>query len=344
MQSAPEVDAVISTRQLPLTSICTDPSSQGRVKIHSQIVREYAGAMKRQREEGTWRFPPIILFSEATTSLPNGDGRVYWIGDGFHRVLTAKEAGLEEILAEVRAGNQRDALLYSLSANNAHGLPKTRADKRKAVSLLLSDAQWSRWSDVEIARHCQVSNRFVGTMRHRASLNNSMMRERKVRRGGKVYGMNVTAIGNSKGQASNQVCAPTPDSAAIPESADALGIPLPEAASAAFAVRAKFERAKDLCAQLDGQLNDIANAPGGEALRELLDQVPGEDSFTCAELTALVQKLVATEPYALRCPNCYLAHPGWNNPECKACKGRPWLTRMGFESCSEDYRRQVLAT
>jgi hypothetical protein len=41
---------------------------------------------------------------------------------------------------------QRDALLYSISFNAAHGLPRTNADKRKAVRLLLADAEWGQWS------------------------------------------------------------------------------------------------------------------------------------------------------------------------------------------------------
>jgi hypothetical protein len=32
------------------------------------------------------------------------DGRDYWLGDGFHRVLAARKARLTEIAAEVRFG------------------------------------------------------------------------------------------------------------------------------------------------------------------------------------------------------------------------------------------------
>jgi hypothetical protein len=52
---------------------------------------------------------------------------------------------------------QQDALLYSISSNAEHGLPRSNADKRKAVRLLLADAEWGQWSDRESARHCQVS-------------------------------------------------------------------------------------------------------------------------------------------------------------------------------------------
>jgi hypothetical protein len=46
-----------------------------------------------------------------------------------------------EITADLRQGTQRDAVLFGISANSAHGLPRNNADKRKAVSLLLGDAR-----------------------------------------------------------------------------------------------------------------------------------------------------------------------------------------------------------
>jgi hypothetical protein len=42
-------------------------------------------------------------------------------------------------------------------------------DKRKAVTLLQADTEWSQWSDSEIARHCQVSQSFVTGLRRRLS-------------------------------------------------------------------------------------------------------------------------------------------------------------------------------
>jgi hypothetical protein len=164
-----------------VADIQADESSQARVKINASVVRDYAAAMKQQLAESGLRFPPIVLFT---------DGKDYRVGDGFHRVLAARQAGLTEIEAEVHPGTQRDALMYSISANSAHGLPRTNADKRKAVLLLLADAEWSQWSDREIGRRCGVSHSYVDRMRRDSSGNGCQMRERKVRRGGKVYEMN----------------------------------------------------------------------------------------------------------------------------------------------------------
>ena len=56
-------------------------------------------------------------------------------------------------------------MLFSVGANAAHGLPRTREDKRPAVLTLLGDAEWSKWSDREIARQCGVAHSFVGSLR-----------------------------------------------------------------------------------------------------------------------------------------------------------------------------------
>ena len=139
-----------------LERIPTDEGAQTRVTIRAAVVRHYAAAMTEQLTEGGLRFPPVILFSAGTD---------YWLGDGCHRVLAARKAGLTEIAAEVRPGTQRDALLFAISANSVHGLARTNADKRKAVALLLADSEWSQWSDREIARRCQVGNVLVSRMR-----------------------------------------------------------------------------------------------------------------------------------------------------------------------------------
>lgn len=71
--------------------------------------------------------------------------------------------------------------MHSVGTNGEHGLPRTNADKRHAVLLLLNDIAtgcergnhvcsggsrcWESWSNHEIARRCSVSSPFVGEMR-----------------------------------------------------------------------------------------------------------------------------------------------------------------------------------
>ena len=59
--------------------------------------------------------------------------------------------------------------IASLGANGSHGLPRTNADKRRAVEILLRDPEWSQWSDREIARRACVHHQMVGAMRRELS-------------------------------------------------------------------------------------------------------------------------------------------------------------------------------
>ena len=154
MDSSPNsaVDCVL----VPLDRIPTDDGAQARTRVRDGVVRDYAAAMAQQLDAGGLSFPPVTLFS---------DGQAYWLADGWHRVLAARRAGLTDIAAEVRPGTRRDALLFAVAANGTHGLPRSRADKRKAVALLLTDAEWGQWSDREIARRCQVDHKMVSRMR-----------------------------------------------------------------------------------------------------------------------------------------------------------------------------------
>lgn len=46
-----------------------------------------------------------------------------------------------------------------------HGLRRTNEDKRNAVSVLLNDEEWSKWSNVEIAKRCGVGETLVRSLR-----------------------------------------------------------------------------------------------------------------------------------------------------------------------------------
>src|SRR5262249_24549543 len=84
-------------------------------------------------------------------------GHQCWLADGFHRFLGRELAGLDKVLCRVHKGGRRDALLFAVGANAAHGLPRSPADKRNAVRLLLQDEEWQGWSAQQIAQAARVS-------------------------------------------------------------------------------------------------------------------------------------------------------------------------------------------
>jgi hypothetical protein len=316
---------------VPLDRIPTDERTQTRVRVRSGVVRDYAAAMKKQLSEGGLCFPPIILFH---------DGQDYWLGDGFHRVLAAREAGLTEMAAEVRLGSQRDALLFAISANIGHGLGRTTPDKRKAVALLLADAEWSQWSDREIGRRCQVGNALVSRMRRSASVSGTQMQTRKVHRAGRVYEMKPAG---GEG-AEPDLAAPTPEAPAdAVHRADALGLPLPEARANAFTAAADFQEARELLDRLARVVDRIARGPAGERYRRELvwKTKEGPGHFACPVLAACGSKLLGAEPYCGYCPNCHADSPARGHRDCKTCGGLGWTTRAAFEACRASDQERI---
>lgn len=139
------------TEFIATKSIRLDGGTQPRAEMNNDVVTEYAAAMKAGD-----KFPPIEVVY---------DGTDYWPWDGHHRVRAAQIANLTKIEANVRSGTHRDAILLSCGANPHHGLPRTNADKRRAVMRLLTDDEWGKWSSREIARRCAVSHTFIDELR-----------------------------------------------------------------------------------------------------------------------------------------------------------------------------------
>jgi hypothetical protein len=160
--------------------IRTDGGTQARAALDEKTVADYAEAMLRGDI-----FPEVVVFY---------DGTDYWPGDGFHRLAATERAQLAEIAADVRQGTQRDAVLYAVGANARHGLRRTDADKRRAVETLLRDAEWSRWSNREIASAAGVSKGFVGDVREELT-GVRAPDEVKASRGGREY--TVKTSGNT---------------------------------------------------------------------------------------------------------------------------------------------------
>ena len=141
---------------MKITQLKIELQTQSRVAINQDTVAEYADAMM----DGE-KFPPVVAFY---------DGKEYYLADGYHRYFAAKKAGIDEIDCDVKNGTLRDAVLYSVGVNSAHGLRRSNEDKRKAVMTILDDVEWAEWSDITIAKKCQVTSAFVGRVRKSLNL------------------------------------------------------------------------------------------------------------------------------------------------------------------------------
>lgn len=132
---------------LALKKITLDPRTQPREKMDQTVILDYAELVDV--------LPPVVVFGN--------NGVAWWLADGWHRYYAHQEAGRKHILADVRAGGVRDAILFSCGVNSQHGLRRTNEDKRRAVRTLLLDPEWGKWSNREIARQCAVDE---GTVRN----------------------------------------------------------------------------------------------------------------------------------------------------------------------------------
>lgn len=139
------------TKTLKLDDITIDGGTQIRVELDQQHVADLAGADDLE---------PVIVYH---------DGSTHWLADGFHRYFAAKHRGDKDIAARIVKGTQREAILFAVGANAAHGLKRTNADKRKAVLTLLQDAEWGKRSDSWIAEKCRVHHETVAAIRREST-------------------------------------------------------------------------------------------------------------------------------------------------------------------------------
>lgn len=138
-------------KKLNILNIRTDGGTQPRLELDQAMVKDYAEKMR----DGIV-FPPIIVFH---------DGSEYWLADGFHRYFATKSNALTTIEAEVKQGTLRDAMLFAWSANNRHGKPPKPEDIRAIIRKMFEDEEWSKWSNVQIAKQLEVSVSTVQRLR-----------------------------------------------------------------------------------------------------------------------------------------------------------------------------------
>lgn len=170
-------------RQLPLGVIRHDLGTQTRAAIDYATAEEYAEVLLAGDE-----LPSLDVFF---------DGATYYLACGFHRreghaiFAERKKLNHDKVLVWCRIfkGGAREAILHGLSDNLKHGLRLSNEDKRRGVSILLADPEWSQWSNAEIARRAGCSGPLVADVREKLSLIRSTMGGRKVTRNGTTYTM-----------------------------------------------------------------------------------------------------------------------------------------------------------
>lgn len=133
-------------REIPLDDLVLDPNLYLRDRLDDFTVERYADSWQR--------LPPVTVYEV--------EGKLL-LADGFHRHAAAVMLGRKSIKAEVLHGAFSDALDFVSSVNLFHGLPLTRAERRRAVEVKMK--LHHDWSDRRMAEELGVSRELVAKTR-----------------------------------------------------------------------------------------------------------------------------------------------------------------------------------
>ncbi|MCA1685594.1 MAG: transcriptional regulator [Planctomycetia bacterium] len=133
-------------REVALDDLVLDPNLYLRDRLDDFTVERYADSWDR--------LPPVTVYDV--------DGSLV-LADGYHRHAAAVMLGRKALPAEVRQGSFTDALDFVSEINLFHGLPLTRAERRRAVEVKLK--LHHDWSDRRMAEELGVNRDLVAKTR-----------------------------------------------------------------------------------------------------------------------------------------------------------------------------------
>lgn len=311
-----------SVQLIEIDKIRFDPTTQARVQINHEQLKEYIEAYKSGD-----RFPAIVCYF---------DRKDYWIADGFHRILAAKEAGHAEIAVEIHLGDVSDAKWHAAGANVSHGIRRTNADKRKAVEFAL--AVHPEYTDGNIGKHVGVHQTFVRDVRSQVMSNITSTNsidpinkvEKRIGTDGKSYPVKREIPPPPPDPNEPPVeknTPPPPPPSKPPRILDEIGNDVPERCQDLWARR---QEAQDILTSLSRLKGVIEKA------RETRDPLFAEINFNCveAEINTLYNSMAVLKPYAV-CAYC-----GGMTAECRACKGRGLVSRHAFNAYTTKEARE----
>jgi len=310
-------EPVPTLKDLPLKAIRLDGGTQPRVAIDAETVREYAERMKAGDH-----FPPVQVYFDSAD---------HWLSDGFHRVKAAVEAGQTTIQAEVWEGTRDDAFWMSLGANRTHGLPRSHADKERAVKAAL--AARPKLSDRAIADHLGVSPSTVAKYRPTVQIGQSTERTGKDGRT-----INTANIGKTAGAKAKPTAPPNPDDIPLdlPQKPGGGQAPASEAVTdqVGHAVEGKvaeaFRRRHEMQALVLAVMKVRSVVLKAVEVKDQLytDILPSRFQADCGNV---IRQLKAAMPHAA-CPYCHAAG-------CKACHGRGWVGELAWNAAPKELKR-----
>lgn len=145
-------------KMVPLDQIEEIASVQVRERIDRKKVQEYEQLIR----DGVVLDPLIVFRTEG----PHDDRHPKFVlASGHHRKEAYANCGKPVAPCEIRDGGLSEALECAITSNARHGLPMTRADKRRAATLAVNDSVIGERSDKQIAKMLGVAASFINEVR-----------------------------------------------------------------------------------------------------------------------------------------------------------------------------------
>jgi hypothetical protein len=293
-------------KQLPLKDIRTDGKTQQR-KVDDDVVKRYAALIKDGFE-----FPPVEIIS-------NGKSNFLW--DGAHRVAAVKRLNKKYIKANIEEGTQREAIWLSFSANKKNAFPRQPGTAKEIIEKILKDEEWSKKSEVEIAKWIGVTQQYVNKIKKEIEAHpttscridsdsepkNKVLRSEtvKVKRGGSAYEMKK------------------PEKKVL----DATGKQVPEHLVKFFERSNEFRQP---IKQLNTMLKTVRE---GKEASDLIFRYIKIENLT-AEIGNVKRIFRFGLPFAV-CPYCGADE---NNAECRACSGCGFVNEATYRATPGDLK------
>jgi hypothetical protein len=162
----------VLSRTVALTEIQRDPALRVRVALSRERIAEFQAVMSNK---DTQPLPPM----ECTEV-----GGELFLSDGWHRYEAHTALKHKTVEVRVRKGSKADAFRAACMADRYCALPRTKADKNRAVTLALG---MNLWRDRFIADMLAVSPNFVGQVRKRIQVDTPADNTPKIGRDGKLH-------------------------------------------------------------------------------------------------------------------------------------------------------------
>lgn len=330
-------------KPIAIDLIRTDCGTQTRAAINEEVVGEYAELLRSSKSKWPFREPVVLV----------DDGNGYILASGFHRVLACVKAKKDMVMAHVHKGTRHDALVMSLGSNQEHGLRRTNADKRHAVTLALADAELAEMSDRALAELCGVGHQLVAEVR-KARLDDSSSQNGKntgklpktrVGRDGRAINTEAISEANRKRASAKKQDPAAPPKisggttfnvdeieavneaeaaelrASTPDT-DQWGAEIQPHAEEAFKAVPRFDEILKLLREARRLYLHLPDAEGGQFLQS--GSITSRSGWSHAGIINAIRDLEDAKPAHTICPYSVNENQKHGN-DCTLCKGLNWI-------------------